>query len=1235
MDQIVAFNSTLAGSTLVLTPGPVPKRVTVPLSVTNVLQVAVATFPDVDFSGVNTLHDLDVLLMTKNIVFYVTIDRAAETSSIQAKEKALSDSIAATIGPDTQLSCDDNPPAFQFTQADLNIDTCTVPVAEYPVTPTVDPKVVDNLQAKVDAILQSNFGAIEGNPSVGGDDVSRIQQCVSDMGAITNNINALLVQERNLNELMNGLQEILFNYRIMGSYFAKREQTLSKILKTFDPLLLKVQELKLNILNVQTQITTQEQDPQYQQILQALGLNTSSGVSGVSGTSGVSGVAPVALTVAQLTQSQQVIYNAVLTLQTQLAAYQAQLVLVDNQIALDKSNISAFMNVNLTVGTEIQRQVELNNQLDQLFSGSGSNTVYSKVSAFSTRTNITTNKAQSINGRAFSIKFYFTFRDPTNLLKSHKKLFLVNDYLTNITNVYKNGSKGGGVLYDSLYNIWDNLDLFFTPEERGLTTDSNSVAPEVKGTTSAQVSGGLFIADLGAYSSFYTNFPTNFHNRVQLVVANTVEPALTTLVASLENFAVQEVQYVLAYGLAFQDLPSQSQGLKTIIQDLHDASGLYLSKMNDLVATLTDITNQHNQILLAIEKQKQMYSSVSCAGGASTSDFIPPAPGSDPLGITSLSQVNPQLPDITKYCYWLKFSLFATAVNLLPLITKYWPIGLLIPTPDGITRIPLPIVWIPLAVISLPVGVFVIFIAECGLCPSPVVFYVGPSGEKKFIISLRPGTDFGSAITNMPTVKIAVPMPIIGMLGVPGFNPDSPEALLADMTDKIMKKVRKLPEPDVSWMNRLPTNATVSDKIDALKKVISNYINGLTVPDIAFPKNGSMINPKPTPISEIIDKFKQSAQMALPSIAIPPGKTIDLGGILADKIGSFDLSTINISIPPLPLSSATQAQINSYLTAMSKAMSSVAVQVISQITADVLGIMSQVTGNVNFFESYVCRPTTSGTNLPGIPPAVALALMTLNTLITSALNGLTLLQLVSLNNGIPITSASDLQTSLINLIKTIPVITLPDPSNISMQNMSFDSVLKIIGMQLPSLPDITAAIQPRINIPGAAIKGAMSTAVTNAIDLLPLSALNVINFPTVSPIDMKQIASSIIENSLGSLSEMLNPFMILVSLYKITKDKTFPEILGLLKASVSVDTVLVVDPNVLNDAMVVLKTLSIIPYPIVAAAPYLTNSLHPILNHDDLPPWERLSLSNFLFVGFLDEWCQQGKKTAGFFENPF
>jgi hypothetical protein len=94
---------------------------------------------------------------------------------------------------------------------------------------------------------------------------------------------------------------------------------------------------------------------------------------------------------------------------------------------------------------------------------------------------------------------------------------------------------------------------------------------------------------------------------------------------------------------------------------------------------------------------------------------------------------------------------------------RYWPIGLVIPYPAGIIKIPLPIVWIPLIVISTPIGNIVIFLTINGVFISPVVFFVSSNGFKQHIITIRGSSEkFGfSAQDDIFKPGLLLPLGII------------------------------------------------------------------------------------------------------------------------------------------------------------------------------------------------------------------------------------------------------------------------------------------------------------------------------------------------------------------------------------------------------------------------------------------------------------------------------------------
>lgn len=107
------------------------------------------------------------------------------------------------------------------------------------------------------------------------------------------------------------------------------------------------------------------------------------------------------------------------------------------------------------------------------------------------------------------------------------------------------------------------------------------------------------------------------------------------------------------------------------------------------------------------------------------------------------------IPTITDYLYWLRYCGIASIVGLIPI---HWAVGILVPNPSGLTKIPFPTIFIPLAVFSTPVGLFVIILGQCGLMPSPLIFHWNPSDqqaivagfESKFLVTLRGSQDIST-----------------------------------------------------------------------------------------------------------------------------------------------------------------------------------------------------------------------------------------------------------------------------------------------------------------------------------------------------------------------------------------------------------------------------------------------------------------------------------------------------------
>jgi len=1182
------------------------------------IAVAMDTFPTADFSGIKTPIDLESMLNGMNQTLYVQVDTDAPVTAALAAEATLKQETAQQV---SELQCD--LPPQTFSNDDLSADLC----AETPEFPTPiivpDSDVTDLLNTLNDAVT-ANSG-----------DIQKVTDCVSKMTSITNDLITLTKKEQDIKDTLINLEEFLYNYRLMEAYFKKRVETLDNLLGTFDPLLTQKNDFTSQISLLSPLVTQALTD--YNAANARL----------------LSGQAP-----AETQEHVNQLQSTYSSLNSQLTDLQTKLTDVNNTIKFKESNISPFLKEQdfentssfqgLTpTGKDEARLNWLHDNIQNLFNG-GSN-AFTKVASFTSRTILKPNPSASAQNESFLLTIQHTMLDALNLLAGRPKTYATTTGSTTIQPTPQNITPHG-TLYDSLYNIWGDPERFFTREERGLTTDSNLASPQLKGTGAEFKSN--FIQDTGKFSDFYQNFNSRHQDKTTLIKNTVIEPSLANSVSDLENLALKEVEYLLAFGKAFENLPADSSKLVDIITQVRQSSNQYIANVLELRTDYAFVQQSYKDLLDSIEAKKQEYMTVSCATTTpNPPEKQPNPPGSDPLGATTMQQISPEDPDPTKFCYWEKFALYATAVNILPVPGnggfKYWPVGMKIPTPGGIVNIPLPIIWIPVAVIVLTAGIFVIFIGQCGICPSPFVFYIGPNGEKKFIVSLRPTDEFGakaseSIIKTIDKGGIAIKKKtndLINKINIPGFtpiqSPDSSKTVLDDVKDKILKKVQKLGVPDITPItSKITTHSTIAEKKAALKEVVNNYFNKLTIPDIKIPKNSTNVNPKPLPMIEAVNQMLKLFKMDLPQIAIPSGDKISLKTKLISQLGSLKPSEIgNVNVAPIDFNASTPAQQSAYMKSVKEAMKNGISIGHSKITPKELGVVTSVLGSgIVFLNPYKCRPGAAGLGIPPLSPVAVAGLGAIKIASDLFIDGLTLDQIknFTLSTGGAIT-ASFLPALLTKTLAAIPDISIPNPSKVSIKDMLKDSSLKLVKMQLPSFPDPSVPPQIQIPIPGEALKGAITSAVNQTINNVPITD---INFATLSPIDMKQIIIGFVESSFTPIQSFLDPFLKIISKYQAAKDKTFPEILGLKKVSTDDSMIATVTKEAVDGALAALKLVALIPYPAVAFMPQVFSQAHPILSSDDLPPWKRFTLDNFLYVVFLDAFCTQGKKGGGLQENP-
>jgi hypothetical protein len=337
-----------------------------------------------------------------------------------------------------------------------------------------------------------------------------------------------------------------------------------------------------------------------------------------------------------------------------------------------------------------------------------------------------------------------------------------------------------GALYTKYYNLLnDPTNNFFSLEERGLTSSIGLLDPKLVGQdaiTKKEKETDYFIQNMDAMANFYKNFDTTWEARQKQVRAKIVSENLSVSKNSLELVARHDVQLLLSlgrvniysgsdgYSVTADDGTTSTvgigmlEGAQTAITAVSNANNVFAERLLDLQEEITRIETIKKETKPTPEKIKARLKEENSKcfddipddleGEAACSD-VKSVLGSDPF-FESLDGIDPNLPNFSQGCYWREFAKLATIQGLFPMVNsvnefRYWPVGLVIPSPSGLIKIPLPQIWIPLITISTPLGILVIFLNINGIFISPVVFFMSSSGYKQHLVTIRGSSEkFGS-----------------------------------------------------------------------------------------------------------------------------------------------------------------------------------------------------------------------------------------------------------------------------------------------------------------------------------------------------------------------------------------------------------------------------------------------------------------------------------------------------------
>ena len=391
-----------------------------------------------------------------------------------------------------------------------------------------------------------------------------------------------------------------------------------------------------------------------------------------------------------------------------------------------------------------------------------------------------------------------------------------------------------GDLYEKYYNkLEDPLNLMFSTQDKGLTSSATLVDPKLKGTdfqVKRENSTDYYIRDIGKMQRFYEDFENIFNKRKLEIRKTDVEPLFNGVALNLKKLAVLDVKLFLALGRINLDIIDESQDLKLIIKNIERSQEDFLKNATSLNEEIIRIKARIKELKPTPEKIKKRLAALDMKcfedkepieNESELKRKVDDLEGNDPYGVETLKGVDPTLPSANDMKYWLQFSKILNMVNILPLpkdptSLRYWPIGLVIPTPVKLVKIPLPIVWIPITTLSSPAGQTVIFITINGLFISPVIFNSSSSGLKQHKITIRGATnDFGYNVNKAVKKTISFPLSIAAAKDRAITSQKNP-------SDELSKIDRDKYELEMNLMKEKIKNAGPSQK-----KKLNKQINDL------------------------------------------------------------------------------------------------------------------------------------------------------------------------------------------------------------------------------------------------------------------------------------------------------------------------------------------------------------------------------------------------------------------------
>jgi hypothetical protein len=358
---------------------------------------------------------------------------------------------------------------------------------------------------------------------------------------------------------------------------------------------------------------------------------------------------------------------------------------------------------------------------------------------------------------------------------------------------------------------------------------------------------------------------------------------------------------------------------------------------------------------------------------------------------------------------------------------------------------------------------------------------------------------------------------------------------------------------------------------------------------------------------------------------------------------------------------------------VSKKMDAARIKQTLSMTPAIIGLLSGV--SVKFDPFAKCCPKESFSIGFPFPPLVAAAISTGVDLVKNKIDGMSASDLKSMFGGKTNINSKDIRLGLLNIVKgAIPdSVSIPKPElNLKAGTDMFSGILG--GLSMPQAPFPPALgnnqLKKKITIDLSITKPIIRKGLKSYLDnnLLSKNAQDLdTDFIYTNPNDIKAFMKTFIDSMTDDIEDALDVYYKVINASNIKNAngvdlnmlentvfnvppfgpvaKALFIAKGKLKfAKKKSDDQFIISKDALNIASGILKTsLSpIVSNPVagllvagagVAGQTDIIRKIHPILSADDIPPWERMTLKNVLFLLFLDEFNSMGAEQVGFFRS--